>query len=358
MQSKTLHRSPFQFACAREETPGRNRVRSVTSDPVMDRRTFIDLLAGNLLVAPLVALAQPTGRVRRVGMLSAGSLSRANWAPFFESLRQLGWIEDQNLLVELRSAGGKAELVVGLAAELVELKVDVIVATGAVASLAAKNATTTIPIVSQTGDPVRIGLVANMARPGGNITGVSTVAPELAAKRLELLRELHPTATVVGELVDPVNAYIRLIRKEDEQAYGSLGMRPIFVDVADATQLERIIGEVAGMGADALIVRADPIFAANRDLIAALALKHALPTVAEGRRFVSAGCLASYAPDYSDQGRCMATLVNKILNGSKPGELPIEQPTKFELAINLNTAKALGLTVPKSLLLRADEVIQ
>jgi len=232
------------------------------------------------------------------------------------------------------------------------------VATGAVASLAAKNATTTIPIVSQTGDPVRIGLVANMARPGGNITGVSTVAPELAAKRLELLRELHPTATVVGELVDPVNAYIRLIRKEDEQAYGSLGMRPIFVDVADATQLERIIAEVAGMGADALIVRADPIFAANRDLIAALALKHALPTVAEGRRFVSAGCLASYAPDYSDQGRGMATLVNKILNGSKPGELPIEQPTKFELAINLNTAKALGLTVPKSLLLRADEVIQ
>ena len=270
----------------------------------------------------------------------------------------LGWIEDQNLVVEMRSAGGNADLVPGLATELVELKVDVIVATGAIASLAAKNATTTIPIVSQSGDPLRIGLVASMSRPGGNITGVSTVAPELAAKRLELLRELRPTAMLVGELVDPANPYIKLIRKEDEQAYGSLGMRPIFVDVADATQLEKSIAEVAGMRADALIVRADPIFAANRDQIASLALKHALPTVAEGRQFVSAGCLASYAPNYSGQGRGMATLVDKILKGAKPGDLPIEQPAKFELAFNLKTAKALALTIPQSLLLRADEVIE
>jgi ABC-type uncharacterized transport system substrate-binding protein len=324
----------------------------------MDRRTFIDVLIGSLLVVPFIVLAQPTAKVRRVGMLSAGTLSRSNWAPFFESLRELGWSEHRNLLVELRSAGGKADLVPGLAAELVKLNVDVVVATGAVASLAAKNATTTIPIVSQSGDPLRIGLVASMSRPGGNITGVSTVAPELAAKRLELLRELRPTAMRVGELVDPANPYTKLIRKEDEQAYRALGMQPIFVDVADPTHLERIIAEVARMKADALIVRADPIFAANRDQIASLALKHALPTVAEGRQFVSAGCLASYAPDYSGQGRIMATLVDKIFKGAKPGDLPIEQPTKFELAINLKTAKVLGLTIPPSLVLRADEVIQ
>ena len=162
-------------------------VVSVTSDSVMDRRTFIDVLAGSLLAAPLITLAQPTGKVRRLGMLSAGTITRSNWTPFLETLREFGWIEGQNLLVELRAAEGKAELVPALAAELVELKVDVIVATGAIASLAAKNATTTIPIVSQSGDPLRIGLVASMSRPGGNVTGVSTVAPELAAKRLEAL---------------------------------------------------------------------------------------------------------------------------------------------------------------------------
>jgi len=204
---------------------------------------------------------------------------------------------------------------------------------------AAKNATTNIPVVTITGDPLRIGLGASMSRPGGNITGSSTIAPELAAKRLELLRELRPTAKRVGELVDPANPSLRLIRKEDEQAYRSLGMQPIFVDVGDATQLERVIAEIARMRADALIVRADPLFAANRDQIASLALKHALPTMAKGRNFVSAGCLASYAPNISAIGRGSAIFVDKILRGAKPGDLPIEQPTKFELAINLNAAK-------------------
>ena len=316
------------------------------------------MLTSSLLVAPLIAFAQSPGTVRRLGILSAGTITRSNWAPFLETLRELGWIEGQNLLVELRSAGGKADLVPGLTAELVELKVDLIVATGAVASLAAKNATTTVPIVSQSGDPLLIGLVTSMSHPGGNITGVSMVAPELAAKRLEVLQELRPTAMLVAELVDPANPYTKLIRKEDEQAYRSLGMQPIFVDVADAVQLDRIIAEVAGMRVDALIVRADPIFAANRQQIASTALKHALPTVAEGRQFVSAGCLASYAPNYSGQGRGMAILVDKILKGARPGDLPIEQPTKFELAINLKTAKVLGVAIPQSLLLRADEIIQ
>ena len=197
-----------------------------------------------------------------------------------------------------------------------------------------------------------------MSRPGGNITGTSTVAPELAAKRLELLRELRPATKRVGELVDPANPYIKVIRPEDEQAYRSLGLEPIFFDVPEASQLERAIAELARMKADALIVRGDPLFVANRDQIANLALKYALPSMAEGRVFVSAGCLMSYAPKLGALARASAILVDKILKGANPGDLPIEQPTKFELAINLKTAKALGITIPQSLLVRADEVVR
>ena len=277
--------------------------------------------------------------------------------PFFEALRKLGWIEDQNLLIERRGAGGKAELVPGLAEDLVQLRPDVIVTNGAVASMAAKNATTIIPIVSITGDPVVIGLVASMSRPGGNITGMSTVAPELAAKRLELLKELLRTATRVGELTDPANPYIRKIREEDEQAYRSLGMQPIFVDVADPTQLERVIAGVARMRADALIVRGDPIFVSNRDEIARLALK-TLPHNSRGQTVRFGRCLASYAPKSSATARNMAVIVDKVLNGARPGDLPILQPTEFELVFNLKTAKTLGLTIPQAMLLRADEIIQ
>ena len=262
----------------------------------MDRRTCVKMLvAGSSFGAASLVRAQQTGKVRRLGILTAGTVA-SKWAPFFEALRTLGSIEDQNLLIERRGAGGKAELVPGLAEDLVQLRPDAIVTNGAVAAMAAKNATTIIPIVALTGDPVVIGLVASMSRPGGNITGMSTVAPELAAKRLELLKELLGTATRVGELTDPANPYIRKIRGQDEQAYRSLGMQPIFVDVADPTELERVIAGVAQMRADARIVRGDPIFVSNRDEIARLALKHALPTIAEGRLFVSAGCLASYAP--------------------------------------------------------------
>jgi putative ABC transport system substrate-binding protein len=197
-----------------------------------------------------------------------------------------------------------------------------------------------------------------MSRPGGNITGTSTVSPELAAKRLELLRELRPTTKRVGELVDPANQYFRLVRNDTEAIYRTLGMEPIFVDVADATQLEGAFAEVARSRADALIVRSDPLFVVNRDQIAGLALKHALPTVAEGIRFVSAGCLASYDANFAAMGRALAAFVDKILRGAKPGDLPIEQPTKYDFAINLKTAKALGLTVSPSLLSRADEVVQ
>jgi ABC-type uncharacterized transport system substrate-binding protein len=323
----------------------------------MDRRTFIGTLAHGLLAAPLIANAQQAARTRRIGVLSGGTASNAV-APLSANLRDYGWVEGQNLIIDARSAGGKAELAAGLAAELVQLKVEVIVTFGAVASVAAKNATTNIPIVTTTGDPVRLGLVSSMSRPGGNITGVTTIAPELAAKRLELIRELLPKATRIGELVDPGNQYWQLVRKDYEAAFRSLGMQPIFVELADPAAVDQAFAALTRQRVEALIVRGDPVFFATRDRIMDLALKHALPTIAEGRSLVTAGGFASYGPDETARFGRTAALVDKILKGAKPGDLPIEQPTKFELVINLKTAKALGITIPQSLLLRADEVIQ
>ena len=321
---------------------------------MMDRRTFIGRVAGSLLVAPLTVVAQQAAKVRRIGILTTGSIG-GDW-PLFAELRERGWIEGQNLVIERYAGGGKAELMPGFAEALVLRSPDVIVTTGSVAAQAAKNATTTIPLVTLTGDPVRLGLVRSMSRPGGNITGASTVSPELAAKRLEILRELRPAAKRVGELVDPANPYFKLVRKDAEQAYRTLGMTPIFVDVADATQLEHAIAEVARSKADALVVRSDPLFSSNRDQIAGLALQHTLPTMAEGKIFVDAGCLASYAADFRAMGRSLAVYVDKILRGAKPGDLPIEQPTKFEFVINAQTAKALGLTISPSLRRRAEVI--
>jgi putative ABC transport system substrate-binding protein len=324
---------------------------------MMDRRTFVGTFAWSVLAAPLIANAQQAGQTRRIGVLSGGTVSNAV-APLSANLRDYGWVEGRNLIIEARGAGGKAELAAGLAAELVRLKVEVIVTFGAVASVAARNATATIPIVTTTGDPVRLGLVSSMSRPGGNITGVTTIAPELAAKRLELLRELLPKVTRIGELVDPSNQYWQLVRKDYEEVFRSLGMQPIFVEVADPAAVNQAFAELTRQRAEALIVRGDPVFFATRDQIMGLALKHALPTIAEGRFFVTAGGFVSYGPnDAARFGRTVA-LVDKILKGAKPADLPIEQPTKLELVINLKTAKALGLTISQSVLLRADEVIQ
>jgi putative ABC transport system substrate-binding protein len=236
--------------------------------------------------------------------------------------------------------------------------VEVIVAFGAVASVAVRNATSTIPIVATTGDPIVLGLVTNLSRPGGNITGVTTISPELAAKRLELARAMFPKATRIAELVDPANQYIRLTRSDYDKVFRSLGMEPIFVDVAAPTDLDRAFADVLRQRAEALIVRADPMFVSNRDRIMGLAMQHSLPTITEGRRFVAAGGLISYAANEMAMFDRAIALVDKILKGAKPGDLPIEQPTKFELVINLKTAKALNITIPQSLLLRADEVLQ
>jgi putative ABC transport system substrate-binding protein len=324
----------------------------------MDRRTFFGAATLGCLGASFAVRAQTARAVRRIGMLSGGTLSTSEPAPFYAALRELGWIEGENLIIERRGAAGKSDAVPALAAELVRLQPDLIWTEGAVASIATKNATTTIPIVAISGDPVRLGLVSSMSHPGGNITGLSLIAPELAAKRLEILHELMPNATRVGEIVDRANRYWYAVKEDYEQAFASLKLQPVFVEIASGDAIPAAIAEIANRRADALIVRGDPMLYSNRPQIARLAMQHALPTIAESRRMPEAGVLMSYGPDGPAAGRRVASIVDRILRGAKPGDIPIEQPTKFELVINLKTAKALGLTIPQSLLQRADEVIQ
>ena len=324
---------------------------------MIDRRAFIIVASASLPVLAYDTFAQRATDARHIGILTAGSAADVA-TPLSERLGELGWVEGRNLIIERRGADGKAERVPALAEELVAMRVDVIVSAGAVASLAAKKATAAIPIVSGSGDPVRLGLVASLGHPGGNITGISMVSPELSGKRIELLRELFPRKVRIGELVDPANQYARLTRPDYERDFRAHGFEPIFVDVASSDDLERAVGEIARLGAEAFIVRGDPLFVANSERIGRLALRHALPTMGEYREFPSGGGLLSYGPSNRAAIRQAANLVDKILRGAKPMNLPIEQPTKFELVFNLKTAKALGLTIPQAILQRADEVIQ
>ena len=323
----------------------------------MERRTFIGALAaGTFANAARVVRAQQAS-ARRVGILTAGTLPRTMPAAFRDELRERGWVEGQNLVIERRGADGHSDRVPVLAAELVQMNLDVIASFGAVAGAAMKKATTTIPIVATTGDPVRLGLVSNLSHPEGNITGLSLIAPELAAKRLELIRVFLPKATLIGELVDPANTYWQRVRPDYEQAFRNQRMHPLFVEVADPGEIEKAIAQIAGQRADALVVRGDPMFTSNREQIGRLALQYALPTMAEEQRLVEAGMLMSYGPNQPAVDRIIASYIDRILRGAKAGDLPIAQPTKFEFAINGKTAKALGLTIPQSLLLRGAEVI-
>ena len=325
----------------------------------MNRRSFIGAATSILLANPLTGRAQQENTRRHIGWLSLGQPPTAAeiqeaWAP----ARKLGWIEGQNLIVERRYASGRPELLRPFAEELVRLKVEIIAASGTDATLAAKNATASIPIVFDTaGDPVGAGLVDSLARPGGNVTGVTQLVQGVAAKRLSLLRELLPGARRVGDLENPSNPIWRSTRDEYEQAYRSLGLQAVFIQVATVRELENAVRKLAQGRFDALVVRGDGLFEGNRVEIMQSALRNKLPTFVEGRDYLSAGALLSYSTDGSEHLRFLA-LIDKILRGAKPADLPVEQATKFELVINLKTAKALGLTIPQSLLLRADEVIQ
>jgi putative tryptophan/tyrosine transport system substrate-binding protein len=322
-------------------------------------------LALVLLTVPLAVEAQPPTKVHRVGwLLGAGSPSSGpdpSFAAFRQGLRELGYVEGQNLVIEDRYAEGSQERLRDLAAELVRLPVDVMVAEGAAATRAAQHATRTIPIVmAATSDPVGEGFVASLAQPGGNITGLSSLGAELPGKRLELLKETLPQSRRIAVLANPAFPAHASRMHNLTVAAGALGLRLQVVEVRRADELDTAFATMARADADAVLVEPDAVLLNGQRgrIVADLAAQHRLPMMYAWREWVVAGCLMSYGPSLSDTTRRAADYVDKILKGAKPADLPVEQVTKFELVINLKTAKALGITMPPSLLLLADEVIQ
>ena len=328
---------------------------------MMDRRAFLAGTGAVLLAAPRAADAQPAGRVARVGVLA--SSTEANFEPsvkvFREALSAIGWVEGRNLTLDVRYPGEQYAQLPELATELVRLKVDVLASLGTPATLAAKRVTTTIPIVMESlSDVVSTGLVPNLARPGGNLTGVSGFAPELSAKRLELIREILPGANRIAVLANRANPATVPILRATEAGAQQIRMKLRVFDVRQPADLGVAFETMTREQTDALVLVADPLLFSERPLIIELAARRRLPAVYEIRVFPDTGGLLSYGPLPQERFQRMAVYVDRILRGASPGELPIEQPTKFELVINLKTAKALGLTLPPAVLARADELIQ
>jgi|SRR5215831_13934923 len=327
----------------------------------MDRRAFLTLVGGSVLAAPLAAETQPAGTVRRIGYLAAGSAKvNVNYVDAFrQGLRELGWVEGQNIVVEYRHAEGRFDRLPDLAAELIRLRVELIFATPTPAAVAARNATRTIPIVMRgVGDPVELGLIESLARPGGNVTGLSySVGMETFGKSLELLKEAVPKVRRVAILSNPDNpAHARAV----DTLKGTARSLALQLQLLQARGPDALDGAFAAMAKErvgALFVVADSMLFLHRARLADLAVKGRLPSMHGYREDVEAGGLMSYGPSFVPQFKQSAVYVDKILKGARPADLPVEQPTKFELVINLKTAKALGLTIPQSLLVRADEII-
>jgi putative ABC transport system substrate-binding protein len=325
------------------------------------RVPLLALLAVLLLAAPLAAEAQQAAKVARIGFLGTGAPaeSSARLEAFRQALRALGYVEGRNIAIEYRWAEGKVERFPDFAIELVGLKVDVIVASATPAAVAARNATRTIPIVFATAaDPVGSGLVAGIARPGGNLTGLSLLGPEMVAKQLELLKEAVPKASRVAVLSNPAGTHTAGLVKETEAAARRLGVRVQFLGVRGADAFDNAFSAATKERPGALFVLFDPLLFAHRTRIVEFANKNRLPAMYAHREYAEIGGLMAYGASLPDLYGRAATYVDKILKGAKPADLPVEQPTTFELVINLKTAKALGLTIPQSLLQRADEVIQ
>ena len=316
----------------------------------------------SLLVVPLLAVAQPVGKARRLGLLISGSSS--DFAPRIEAfrhgLRDLGYIEGRNIIIEYRFAEGQADRLPALVADLVRLQVDVLVIDGNLAIRAAQHATTTIPIVMAVsgGDPVGQGVVASLARPGGNITGLSLMLPEVSGKRLELLREAVPTLSHVAVLWNPDGSGSTLVFKETQTAAHALGLQLQSLEVRRPDEFAQAFAAMTREHADALVVISNELFFGHRRQLAELTVRHRLPAMFHLREYAEAGGLMAYGADAADMYRRAATYVDKILKGAMPADLPVEQPVKFVLVINLKAAKTLGITMPPSLLLLADEVIQ
>ena len=324
----------------------------------MDRRRFLLTSLAGGLAAPPIAQAQPRSKVWRIGILSTAD--GPEWEAFRQAMRALGYAEGSNLALEYRWHAGKFDILPALAAELVTLKVDLIVATGPQATRAARNATATIPIVFMTvGDPVGLGLAESLARPGGNITGFQTlVQGGFGGKQLEMLKDAVPSIKRVAVLLIPSNPLHRPFLEQTGPAADALKLKLQVVEARTADDLDQAFEAAGRERTDAMQVYGDSITFLHRKRIAELALLHRLPTIYLFKPNVEAGGLLSYGPSEPDMYRRAAAPVDKILRGAKPGDLPIEQPIKFELVINLKTAKALGLTIPPSLLSRADQVIE
>jgi putative ABC transport system substrate-binding protein len=328
---------------------------------VMNRRCFLLTSLVGAIGAPLVAEAQQAGKIARIGFLSLSSGPNPNM-DIFRGLRDLGWVEGQNLAVEYRWAAGREDQLPALATELVRLKVDVIVTSTTPAAQAAKQATTTIPIVMTfVADPVGSGLVVSLARPGGNITGMSTLAAGLVAKRLELLKAVVPRVNQMAALWEPGvlgERTMRSMREETEVAARALGVRVKFIEARQSDDFERAFAVMREAHVGAVLVLPSPmLFEAHRHIVAHAA-KSRLPVVYPWREAPGTGGLMSYATNFPNMYRRAAIYVDRILKGAKPGDLPVQEPTEFELVINLKTAKALGLTIPPLLLARADQVIE
>jgi putative ABC transport system substrate-binding protein len=327
----------------------------------MKRREFIALLGGAAGAWPLTAPAQQPA-VPMIGYLSGGA--PGPFAPFVaafrQGLRDTGYVESQNVTIEYRWAEGQYERLPALATELVRRKVDLIAASGGdLAARSAKDATSTIPIVFTSGDdPVATGLVASLARPGGNLTGAALLVVELHAKRLELMSELVPQAKVIGLLVNPSSPQTERVMRAMQAAARAKGIHLYVATAGTESEIDTAVFSLVQQQAGALVVQADPFFVSRREQLAALAARHAVPTIYEGRQFAAAGGLMSYGTSFTAVYRQIGVYAGKILKGEKPADLPVVQPTKFELVINLKTAKALGLDVPVQLQQRADEVIE
>ena len=325
----------------------------------MRRIGFAVVLALGLLLAPLVAKAQQRTKVPRVGVLSDVSPPDLNVTAFRQGLRALGYTDGQDIIAEYRYAHGMADRVPGLVAELLRLKVDVLVVGGTVAARSAKAQTTTVPIVfALAGDPVGSGLVASLARPGGNVTGLSNIIAELGGKQLELLREAVPHVSRVAVLYNPVNPASEPALNSTRKAARALAVELQVLEVRQPNQLASAFSAMTAWRPGALLALSDAVIGNDIPQLSKLAVDNRLPAMYASSRFAEAGGLLTYGPSFSDNWRRAALFVDKILKGAKPADLPVEQPTKFELVINMKTAKALGLTIPQSLLVRGDEVIQ
>jgi putative ABC transport system substrate-binding protein len=321
----------------------------------------LTVLALIILLTPVVTAAQQPRGSARIGVLSSSSPEREQGylAAFQQGLRDLGYSEGKNLLIDRRYAAGKFDTLPELAAELVRLKVDILVVTGTPAAHAAKNATHLIPIVTVTaGDPIGTGLVTSLARPGGNVTGLTDLAAGVVAKRLELIKEVIPSATRVAVLLNPDNSSNLPQLRLTQEAAPALGVSILSVEARRLDDIDRAFATMRAKHATALLLIADGLLGSNRKRIIELTAKSRLPAIYWRREFVEDGGLMSYGASVADLYRRAAAYVDKILKGATPSDLPVEQPTRFELAINLATTRALGLTMPQSIVLRADEVIR